>query len=273
MKEKVAGSEVAGTQVDGVKVRRPPVGAEKCMALSEIAGSLDKGRDDIATELRAARPRVQAEIIHKVMNRPVGEMHRASVAPDAKLAAAVRDILQGVHQFGFDQVGKERAKQKAGAAPADAAKIRAAERSKDPIGLYADGVVSEFTNTLSARATNAAIDRKRKGGTDGEVIQAVQQDLDDQSDKWIDGVASKGANEAFAEGRESGFEEYRDEIGSYIYSALLDLNTCEDCAAADGMEGESEDDIPDTPNPDCGGGDKCRCVKVAVFKDEGSQTA
>ena len=62
--------------------------------------------------------------------------------------------------------------------------------------------------------------------------------------------------------------EHRDEIASYIYSALLDVNTCEACAAADGQESESEDGIPAVPNPDCDGGDKCRCVVVAVFKDE-----
>ena len=63
---------------------------------------------------------------------------------------------------------------------------------------------------------------------------AVEEELDGQTDKWIDGTASKGANEAFAEGRADGYEEHKDEISSVIYSALLDLNTCENCAAADG---------------------------------------
>ena len=273
-KAQAAGKDkIAASEADGVKVRRPPVGAEKCMALSEIVSALDKGRDDVAAALRAARPRVQAEIVHKAMNRPVGEMHRASVAPDEKLVAEVTEILHGIHDFGRQQVANERAKQRAGAPPPDAAKIRAAGKPEDRIGLYADGVVGQFTNTLSARATNAAINRKRKGGTDGEVIQAVQGDLDEQSDKWIDGVASEGANEAFAAGRESGFEQFRGEIARYIYSALLDINTCESCAAADGREGESEDDVPQTPNPDCDGGDKCRCVLVAVFGDEGEKAA
>ena len=276
---KVAGGEVKrqatqgdglSHQVDGVKVRRPPVGAELCLALADIVGGLDKGRDDVAAALRAARPAVQAEIIHKVLNRPVGQMHRASVEADPKLVAAVEKILGGVAEFGREQVGKERAKQHSGAAPADAAKIRAAAgRSKDPIGLYADGVVSEFTNTLSARATNVVIDLKRKSGlTDGEIFQAAQEALDEQSDKWIDGVGSKGANEAFAEGRDAGYEEYKDEIGSVIYSALLDTNTCEACAGADGEEGATPADVPDVPNPDCDGGDKCRCVQVFVFADE-----
>lgn len=257
----------------GLKLKRQPRGAEIHLALHDIASTLDKGRDDVAAALRAARPRIQAELIHKVINRPVGQMHRATVDADAKLVAQVAGLLGGVSDFGHDQVRKERAKQRAGAPAPDAATVRMADaRTKDPIGLYADGVVSQFTNTLGARATNAAIDRKRKGGTDGEVIQGVQQDLDGQSDKWIDSVAAKGANEAFGEGRSAGFAEYADEIDHYIYSALLDLNTCGNCAAADGAEGDSEGDVPDVPNPDCDGGDLCRCVVVAVFKDEGSKT-
>jgi hypothetical protein len=271
----LAAMDVSAVHVEGMgglKLKRQPRGAEIHLALHDISGALDKGRDDVAAALRAARPRIQAELIHKVMNRPVGQMHRATVDADAKLVSQVAAILGGVAEFGRDQVGKERAKQRAGAPAPDAATVRMADaRTKDPIGLYADGVVSQFTNTLSARATNAAIDRKRKGGTDGEIIQNVQADLDDQSDKWIDSVAAKGANEAFGEGRSAGFAEFADEIDRYLYSALLDLNTCGNCAAADGAEGDTEDDIPDVPNPDCDGGDLCRCVVVAVFKDEGSK--
>ncbi len=267
---KEAAPKVAAAEVDGVKVRRPPVGAELCLALSEIVSGLNSGRDDVASALRKARPAIQSEMIHKILNRPVGQMHRASVEADSKLVAAVAAILQRVHDFGMEQVSKERAKQKAGAAPADAAKIRAAAgKAKDPIGLYAEGAVSEFTNTISSRATNMVIDLKRKAGlTDGEIFQAAEELLDEQSDKWIDGVGAKGANEAFADGREAGYEELKGEISSVIYSALLDTNTCEACAAADGEDGATPEDIPDVPNPDCDGGDKCRCVHVYVFSDE-----
>jgi hypothetical protein len=249
--------------------------AELCMAFSDIAGGLDKGRNDVAAALRGARPRVQAEIVHKLVDAPVRTMHRVSVAPDDKLIADVEGILRGVAGFGAGQVAKERERQRAGAAPSDAARIRmtAARAKGDTVGLYADAVVSEFQNGLTARGANIALDKQRKGGLGkGELINEIQADLNGQSDKWLDNVASKGASEAFAEGRSAGYEEHADEIASVIYSAMLDINCCETCADADGEEGTTPEDIPDVPNPDCDGGDKCRCVHVYVFSDEGGTT-
>jgi phage gp29-like protein len=255
-----------------LRTRREPRGAEKFLALAEIVGQLDRGRDEIAGALRRARSRVQAEIVNKLVNAPVRTMHRVSVAPDEKLIAEIEGILHGVYEFGVNQVSAERARQANGSAPSDASSIRGAEgrTKRDPLGVYADGVVSEFTNNLTQRATNVTLDMKRRPGdrTTGEIIRQVEFDLDEQSDKWIDGAASKGANEAFADGRADGYEEHKDEISEVYYSALLDLNTCEACAAADGTSGATPDDIADVPNPDCDGGDKCRCVHVYVFADE-----
>jgi phage gp29-like protein len=258
----------------GLPLKRAPRGAEKHLALDEIIGTLDKGRNDVAAALRGARPRIQTEIVHKLADSPVHKAHRVSIPLDEKLKEHVEGILRGVHTFGREQVGKERARQLAGKGVPNAAKIRMSDRNSDQIGLFADGVVSEFQNNLQQRAANAALDRQRQGELGkGELINAIGDDLDDQSDKWIDGVASKGSNEAFAEGRQAGYEDYKDEIGSVIYSALLDQNTCDTCSDADGQEGATPDDVPDVPNPDCDGGDKCRCVQVFVFKDEEAAAA
>jgi hypothetical protein len=230
---------------------------------------LDRGRDEIAAALRRARSRVQAEVVHKLVNVNVKNIHRVSIAPDERLIGEVEAILQGVYEFGVRQVAAEKSRQKGGVAPTDAQSVRMAEK-REPLGVYADGVVSEFTNSLTSRAAGVALDWMRRPGnaTKGEIIRNIETDLDDQSDKWIDGTAAKGANEAFADGRADGYAEHADEISSVIYSALLDINTCENCAAADGEEGPTPNDITDAPNPDCDGGDRCRCVHVFVFSDE-----
>jgi phage gp29-like protein len=261
--------DAAAQAAQTFKPKRAPRGAEKYLALNEINSALNKGRDDIAAALRAARPRVQAEIVQKLMNKPVRDAHRVSVDLDAKLVSEIEGILEGVYAYGLQTITDEKKRQLAGKAPETAAKIRAAEK-RDPLGVYSDGVVSEFTNNLQQRATNVIIDAKRRPGdrTPGQMILDASQQLDDQSDGWMDNVAAKGANEAFADGRADGYAEHADEISEVIYSALLDPNTCENCSAADGASDATPDDIPDVPNPDCDGGDKCRCVHVFVFADE-----
>ncbi len=260
---------------EALVLRREPRGPERFMALGEIVGALDRGRDEIAAALRSARPAIQAEAIQKLMSVAVRRMHRVSVAADQKLASEIERVLGEVFEFGFDQVVNERARQRSGAAPPSAWQIRAADTRRkgqggDALGMYADAIVSEFTNTLTQRAANAALDWTRRPGdlSKGEVIRKVEDELNGQSDKWIDGVAAKGANEAFADGRGAGYEQYADEVKGVYYSALLDPNTCENCRRADGVEGATPRDIPSVPNPDCDGGDKCRCVHVLVFADE-----
>jgi phage gp29-like protein len=258
-----------GTLKRAPQVSREPRGAEKFLALAEIVGELDRGRDEIAAALRRAKSAVQAEIVHKLINAPLPTMHRVSVAPDEKLVSQVEAVLGQVYEFGVRQVEEEAARQRDAKT---AAQVRMADRkgARDPLGVYADAVVGEFQNDLQSRAANVALDWRRRPGdlTTGEIIRKVDEELDGQSDKWIDGVASKGTNEAFADGRADGYEQHAEEIASVIYSALLDVNTCENCAAADGEEGATPDDITDAPNPDCDGGDKCRCVHVYVFGDE-----
>lgn len=246
-------------------------GAEKYMALSAISSRLDAGRDEIAAALRVAKPHLQAEIVQKLMARPLREAHRVSVGLDVELVAKVAAIVEEMAAFGVQTVGDERKKQGRGSGPATAADVRAAAGGpkRDPLGVYADGVVSEFTNNLQQRAANVVLDMRRKDLPVGKQITGAMELLDEQSDGWIDAVASKGANEGFASGRSDGFEQYADEIGSYEYSAVLDANTCDQCSGADGETGETEDDITPVPNPDCDGGDKCRCVHIAVFAAEG----
>lgn len=265
----------AGMSEAGFTPSRPPSGAETFLALAEMVGALDQGRDDIAAALRRARPAIQAEIVAKVVWSPVATMYRISIEPQTKLVAEIERILTGVHEFGIGQVEKERARQLAGKAPGEAAAVRAADlvrrrKRREPLGVYADAVVAEFINTWTQRAVNVALDWLRRPGdlTKGEIIRRVEEELGAQSDKWMDGAAAKGANEAFADGRAAGYELYRDEVREVQVSALLDQNTCENCSAADGQVGATPDEITPVPNPDCDGGDMCRCVHVFVFREE-----
>ena len=140
--------------------------------------------------------------MQRLMSRPVRDAHRVSVELDAELVARVEAVLAVMAEYGAQAVLDERAAQGKGIAPATAADVRAAVGkaggNRDPLGLYADGVVSEFTNNLQQRATNVVLDQRRKDAPVGKQIVRALELLDDQSDGWIDAVASKGANAGFA---------------------------------------------------------------------------
>lgn len=53
------------------------------------------------------------------------------------------------------------------------------------------------------------------------------------------------------------------EIASATYSAVMDRNTCDTCEGQDGDETTDLDEAADwTPNPDCEGGEQCRCLVI-----------
>jgi phage gp29-like protein len=254
--------------------RRAARGYERYLALDEIVSELDRGRDEIAAAMRKARSRIQAEVVSRLAAAPIRELHRVSVAPDTRLIAGIEKVLDDVAQFGRGQVSQERRRQRAGKAPAEAPDLRFTGAAKrNPLGVYADATVSKFVNNLTARAANIVADQKRRAAGDdeitrGEIIRRTEDLLDEQSDKWVDGIAAEAANEAFADGRQAGYEQYADDIAEVQYSAILDANVCEPCQQADGRTAKTPDEIPDVPNPDCLGGAKCRCVHVYVFADE-----
>lgn len=72
-------------------------------------------------------------------------------------------------------------------------------------------------------------------------------------------------------GRDEQARQVKSLIKSVISSALLDDNTCPYCAGLDGQEWPVDEVDWDNQPPygDCEGEDRCRCVWVYVFKDEG----
>lgn len=63
-------------------------------------------------------------------------------------------------------------------------------------------------------------------------------------------------------------------VGAY-YTSVLDENTCDECEASDTGEMISLDAASDLgpPNPECAGGDRCRCMLVFVTSDDPSAVA
>lgn len=81
------------------------------------------------------------------------------------------------------------------------------------------------------------------------------------------GTATADAREGIGLGRLFAADEVKDQIESVTYTAILDENVCEVCAALDGSE-YGPDEAGQAPNDDCIGeqyGNSCRCYEVYVF--------
>jgi hypothetical protein len=72
---------------------------------------------------------------------------------------------------------------------------------------------------------------------------------------------------AYTTGRNDQGAAMRDQVEAEFYSAILDSGTCEPCGAMDGMEQAPGEARFTTPNPECEGGLRCRCVTVFVSRE------
>jgi len=72
--------------------------------------------------------------------------------------------------------------------------------------------------------------------------------------------------EAVNKGREESFETIKDQIGAFMYSAILDEKTCQICEELDATYYEPDDPKLKEIEPPLHS--NCRCVFVVVLKEE-----
>jgi hypothetical protein len=113
-------------------------------------------------------------------------------------------------------------------------------------------------NTVAATDVAAAVRAHLEGLTDSY--------LNDQLGGALTGAQNAGRAEVFSEGP----------VGTYYASELMDLNTCELCAAMDGTTfdtlEEAEMEYPTGGYSECEGGSRCRGTLVAIYESEEDPT-
>jgi len=99
------------------------------------------------------------------------------------------------------------------------------------------------------------------GSSPWSKIESQVLDMSD-GDARIEGRAT---GLAFGLARSAEQDKYAPLVEDWVYSAIMDRNTCEECAALDGAA-YSERPFS-VPNPRCHGGlSLCRCIKVAMLR-------
>lgn len=125
--------------------------------------------------------------------------------------------------------------------------------NKMEIRITKEGGVTQNLGDFSATQVAAALEKRVPGAMDA-------------ASQLVSGTFSSGLADVFS--AEAGL------FSGWQYSAVMDGNTCETCDGLDGEEYESweaiQEVLPDGgPNPDCDGGDRCRCRPVPMAVDGG----
>ncbi len=138
----------------------------------------------------------------------------------------------------------------------------------------AKAMAVDITFKIERSAQLFAEDLWRTKGVDG----LTNVDLDRMVDQIVTVVDREGkylsiknTSESYSLGRHFKAMKYKDDIAYAYYSALLDENTCEECAAVDGQIVDVGsplyyDLMP--PHRECLGRGACRCMYIYIMKDE-----
>lgn len=189
---------------------------------------------------------------------------------EKRLSDELTAALMRVYATGRLDVKQERAKQlalgKADGAEDDEDETTPAQTAW--LKNLASGFVALTYLSLISEATRQALTSRQAELPKAEVERRVMLALADLSvpvqQANLDGVVGR----IYQNGRIDQGNSYGDEIGSVFYAAVLDSGTCGPCEARDGEEIDADQVASMIPNPDCEGGDRCRCQPVYVFRPQ-----
>jgi hypothetical protein len=266
---------------------REPTDKERFVAFAQIKYDLDQAKTVFLSDVGETANEIAEELVQDAV-RLVGEgdidrLLALKPAKVQKLASRIRGELSPLVAYGRQTVTEERERATAGKpAPIIAERqtgIRGyaskwKKRTSQGI-LTWQQVKAQRRAEAIAEALDAAITdeglRLIRAGVDEEAALAALQDIATKtSERSVLYAAGLLVSEAFSMGRGAQIQEEVESGGVVkgIYSALLDDAVCEQCAAMDGQEFSPDD--PDFDkyaegNPDCYGGDRCRCLLVLDY--------
>lgn len=129
----------------------------------------------------------------------------------------------------------------------------------------------QIAEGLRFASLQEAITQLRGGSLPADLTQHFIDLLTARADGALRSAADLSASEALALGRHDEATVFAADIQEATYTSLLDDNTCDPCAEADGTVvefGSAEYERLSPPYQDCDGGDRCRCQFVFTLKTE-----
>lgn len=237
---------------EGLKLSREPKEHEK-VAVKGIANAQESAKDSIGVILMGLRTELIYDGLSAIKKLSPAKYHELILQASPTNRSELRDRLITVHRQGRLLVAAELGRKEA--VPQD---------EFDDLDDLTDLTDSRIANDVQARIISAVQRWSLAGKTGSDLWDAVANEINTGSVTYIDRAAAELAHKVIAFGRADEMRNRSDDIGRYEYSALLDLNTCEPCAALDGTTAQSMDELPEVPLGDCAGGAMCRCFIVAI---------
>ena len=246
--------------LDGVILSRPPNENEKSLDFKTLVATFESGKKKIAQILTQMRLDLLNQAYKQIENTDAGNIHEIILTPNAKDVKNIRKNLKLAFADGRRQIAKELANQK------NTADFEIKDLSDDGDGIdnLSDLTISRFINEIQSRFSAELAKYLVLGFSGKDLLDKLKDAFKEFSSKFLDSIASRAVNKAINDGRGTEIETRKDEWEFLQYSAILDLNTCKYCEEADGETSEIQVDLTSVPNPDCEGGDQCRCFHIAV---------
>lgn len=245
--------EKKSVEWEGLTLSREPTEAEK-RCVKSIAGAQESSKEKVTVILLDTRNELIKSGLKAIKKLSPAEYHTLILTPSDKAHEKLRDRLISIHKQGRSLVAAELGKEGKEAQPEEF----------DELDELTDLTDARIANDIQSRITAAATRFRLLGLTGDDLDKAIEDEIRAGSVSYIDRAATGVSNKVLALGRTAEADDRKDEWDRVEYSALLDQNVCEPCASEDGKTAASEDDLADTPNPDCAGGDWCRCFHVWV---------
>lgn len=248
--------EKKSVEWEGLTLSREPTDIEK-LCVKSVASAQDAGKASVSAILLRARNDLITEALAGIKKLTPSTYHELVLAVPKGLHDELRAQLSAIFGKGRNLVFWELAHGKAAAVPNDG-------EDDDELNNLTDLTDARVANDVQARVTAAATRFALLGLSGTALWKAVEDEMRSGSTGYIDRASQGVANKVLNLGRSAEMADRKDEIDRYEYSAILDVNTCDPCAADDGETATSLDELTDTPNPDCAGFDSCRCFRVAI---------
>lgn len=252
------------------RIGRRLTAAEQHVRVEEIDTLLNTAKEQLVREIQAE----QATLADKILD---GDP--ATLAPTPRMRAIVRGLRDHGRQHALLELAsmgylavtrggdirhfaanKRKPKRPADNLPAvDAAAAAKATADQRMIGV--EGTLQHGLSQLTVKIEQQTLGVDLTTVATDAIHKAVMNVLGARS------IAASLVAPAFDAGLGWTFDEHADLVDGWQYSAILDGAACDPCASEDGETFESWEAIQDVlpgggPNPECDGGDRCRCRAI-----------